>query len=256
MKRFGLIILLWLAGLGAVQAETLVISMSSHRVQIASNFVGGELTLFGVVERDASSATRSGPLDLVVIAKGPLMTQTVRLKAPVLGLWINQDSRVFHDVPVSYMVQSSRPLGDIADIHLRQRFQIGQDSLVLAHSARLDPASPKVDDPFERAFLRLQTARGLYRENVRGVTFVTPSLFRTTIPVPATTATGLFDVDVYLFSGGALLARGKTNFEVTKAGFEAQIVKAALDYSLLYGLFAALLALFTGWAAAVVFKRD
>ena len=256
MKRLVLPLLLLLCGAGAVRAETLVISMSSHRVQIASNFVGGELTLFGVVERDASSITRAGQLDLVVIAKGPLMTQTVRQKAPVLGLWINQDAREFHDVPVSYMVQSTRPLNEIADAHILQRFQIGKDALVLASSARIDTASPKVDDPFERAFLRLQTARGLYRENVRGVTFVTPSLFRTTIPVPATTATGDFDVDVFLFAGGALLAREKTNFEVTKAGFEAQVVRAAYDHSLLYGVFAALLALFTGWAASIVFKRD
>ena len=61
---------------------------------------------------------------------------------------------------------------------------------------------------------------------------------------------------IFLMSGGVVLARESTNFEGTKTGFEAFIANAARDHGVFYGLAAAMLALFTGWAASVVFRRD
>ena len=52
------------------------------------------------------------------------------------------------------------------------------------------------------------------------------------------------------------MARTNTALEVIKAGFEQFVADAARDYGLLYGLLTALMALFTGWLASVVFRRD
>ena len=42
-----------LALMGAARAETMITSLSTHRLQITSNFVGADIVLFGGIERDA-----------------------------------------------------------------------------------------------------------------------------------------------------------------------------------------------------------
>jgi uncharacterized protein (TIGR02186 family) len=88
------------------------------------------------------------------------------------------------------------------------------------------------------------------------VTFLTPALFRASIPIPDNAPTGSYEIDVKLFADGALLARTQTALEVVKVGFEQFVASAARDHGLFYGLMCAALALLTGWLASVVFRRD
>ena len=53
-----------------------------------------------------------------------------------------------------------------------------------------------------------------------------------------------------------MLTRANSAFEVIKVGFEQFVANAAQDYGLLYGLTTAMMAIMTGWFAAVVFRRD
>ena len=88
------------------------------------------------------------------------------------------------------------------------------------------------------------------------MTFLTPTVFRTAIPLPADVPTGNYTIDVKLFADGAMVARTNSALEVTKTGFEQYVADAARDHGLLYGLATMLMALLTGWIASVVFKRD
>src|SRR5262249_6875421 len=112
------------------------------------------------------------------------------------------------------------------------------------------------DDPFRRALLRLEGKRGLYREEPNGVTFLTPALYRASIPLPAEVPVGLYDVDVKLFADGAMIARTNSALEVYKSGFEQVVTTAARDHGLLYGVTLVVMALATGWFASVIFRRD
>ena len=97
---------------------------------------------------------------------------------------------------------------------------------------------------------------GLYREVPNGVTFLAPALFRTSIPLPAEVPVGTYEVDVRLFADGAQITRAPAPFEVYKSGVERLMTDAARDYGMLYGLATAMMAIATGWFAAVVFRRD
>jgi uncharacterized protein (TIGR02186 family) len=61
---------------------------------------------------------------------------------------------------------------------------------------------------------------------------------------------------VRLFSDGTELARANSALEVVKVGVEQFIVNAATNHGILYGLFTTLMALATGWFAALIFRKD
>ena len=68
------------------------------------------------------------------------------------------------------------------------------------------------------------------------MTFLTPTVFRAAIPLPADVPTGTYAIDVKLFAGGALVAHTNSALEVIKTGFEQYVAEAAADYGLLYGI--------------------
>jgi uncharacterized protein (TIGR02186 family) len=96
----------------------------------------------------------------------------------------------------------------------------------------------------------------LYLQKTNGVTLLTPTVFRAEIPLPAEAPIGNYDVDVKVLADGALLTRANSAFEIIKVGFEQFVANAAQEYGLLYGITTAMMAIMTGWFAAVVFRRD
>jgi uncharacterized protein (TIGR02186 family) len=239
-----------------VHAEKLIVSLSNHRVLVTSNFTGEELVLFGTIEPDAPRLPTRGSYDLVTTITGPQSTIRTRAKDRVFGIWINSDSRQFINVPSYLAILSNKPLPDIANPDILRRQQIGLDNFMLAQKIGPDTADTVPNDPFRAAFIRLETLGGNYRENTSGVTFLTPTVFRAAIPLPATAPTGNYAVDVKVFSGGQLIVRGGSALEVVKAGFEQYVAATARDHGFLYGIVTALMALMTGWLASVIFRRD
>jgi hypothetical protein len=230
MRRTGALIgltLLTLLAAGPAAAESLATALSSHRVLITSNYTGTAVAVFGAVERDAQTVSRGAGYDLVVTVKGPRQ---------------------------SLAVLASRPLAEITSPTLRRRQRIGLHALLFAEDFTYDRGG--ADEPFRDALLRLKRREGLYLEQERGVTFLTPSLFRASIPLPATAPPGNYDVEVVLLADTVILARTQTSFEMVKIGFEQQVGEMARDLAPLYGGATALLALFFGYVASIIFRRD
>ncbi len=237
-------------------AERLVVSLSNHRVGITSSFIGEDLVLFGTIEPDSRDEPLRSSYDLVITVTGPRETFQTRRKERVVGIWVNVDSREFVRVPSYLAILTNRPVKEIADADTLRRLQVGLDNFLLPQRIGPDIADTVRDDPYRLAFIRLKSEQGLYRESPTAVTFLTPTVFRAAIPLPADVPTGSFAIDVKLFTGGAMAARTNSALEVIKAGFEQYVADAARDHGLLYGLATALIALFTGWLASVVFRRD
>jgi uncharacterized protein (TIGR02186 family) len=237
-------------------AERVVASLSTHRVLVTSEFRGIELVLFGTVERDATGGTRRGNYDIVATVLGPRQTAVTRRKERVFGVWVNTRSRTFVDVPSYLATLSTRPVDAIANRETLRRLQLGLANTALPQGIGSDAADIARDDPFRAAFLRLKADRRLYVEGSNAVTFLTPTLFRASIPLPAEVPVGIYEVDVKLFVEGTMIARTNSAFEIVKVGFERFVVTAARDYGMLYGLATAAMALMTGWLASVAFRRD
>ena len=258
MRRLALMLVIVLAACGArpAAAERLVVSLSNHRVQITSNFVGEDLVLFGTIEPDPGKTTRRASYDLVVTVTGPRKSFRTRRKERVLGIWVNTSSREFVRVPSYLAVLSNRPFAQIAAPETLRRQQIGLDNFLLPQRIGVDIADTVRDDPFRVAFVRLEREQSLYREISNAVTFLTPVVFRAALPLPSNVPTGTYDIDVKLFSEGAVIANTTSALEVIKAGFEQYVAEAAASNGLAYGIATTLMALSIGWLASVVFRRD
>ncbi len=236
-------------------AERLIASLTNHRVMITSNYTGVELVLFGSVERDAASIERKGPYDIVATITGPRESLRTRRKQRVLGIWVNTAARTFVDPPSYLAVLASRPLDAITNAANRRRLRIGIANTPLPELIHND-IGEVANDPFRAALVRLMRERGLYNEEPDAVTFLTPTLFRAAIPLPAQVPIGDYTVDVRLFADGNLIAQTNSAFEIVKVGFEQFVANAAREHGLLYGLATTMMALATGWIASVAFRRD
>ncbi|MCC7348238.1 MAG: TIGR02186 family protein, partial [Variibacter sp.] len=209
------------------RAERLVVSLSTHRVLISSNFTGVELTLFGAVEPDARSVGRTGGYAVVATITGPRQTTVTWRKERVLGIWANAESRTFVDPPSFLAVLSNRPVDSIAAPDTLRRFRVGTRYFQLPQRVSGDVGEVSPDDPFRQAFIRAKTQQGLYRERANGITFITPALFRAAIPLPANVLVGDYEVDVKLFADGAMIASETSAFEIVKTGFEQIVAQGA-----------------------------
>jgi uncharacterized protein (TIGR02186 family) len=237
-------------------AERLIVSVSNHRVTVTSNYSGEELVLFGSVEKDDSTPADRTRYDLVVTVSGPPADMVTRRKERKFGIWINTDYRQFLQVPSYLAIFANRPIDAIAPPQVQRRQQLGLDNVLLTQRVGPDYADVVPNDAFRRAFVRLRAEHGLYREQASAVTFLTPTLFRTDIPLPAEVPIGSYDVDIKLFADGALVTQTQTTFEIVKVGFEQFVATTARQSGFTYGLVTAFMALMTGWMASVVFRKD
>lgn len=237
------------------RAEGLVTSLSTSQVLISSNFTGSQVALFGAVQRDEQTIARATGYDVAIIVRGPPHERlTVREKERVGPIWVNRSQQKFVDIPRYMAVLSSRPLTEMTGEVIRERLRLGLEAFVNQPGITLDRDG--AEQPFREALARLKMREGLYFEMARGITFITPSIFRAAIPLPADAPPGNYEVDVLLFTDGIMLAREVTNFELVKTGFEQQLAVMAERNAPLYGGLTALMALFFGWIASVIFRRD
>jgi uncharacterized protein (TIGR02186 family) len=257
VRRLAILLGAFALSVGNTSAEQLTIALSTARINVDSTFSGETVTLFGVIERDAATVSRNTDYEIAVVLRGPPENVVQRRKDRVALVWVNSASETIIGAPSFYALDTSGELSEISTPPLLARNQIGFDSIKFEFEDRAAPNDPAAAE-FREAFIRLKKKAGLYSEQPAGVSFIgdTQAVFQSAMWIPANAPDGQYTVEVYLFSGNALLAREEGKIEITKVGFEQFMYAAAHNHTLLYGLACVLLALFTGWLAGVIFRRD
>lgn len=250
------VIALLLGLAGRAEAESLVAITSTSQVNISSNFSGTEITVFGSIERDRATISRAAEYKLAVQVFGPRETVVARRKEQFLGIWFNRAQRTYVDVPSFYAVLTTGSVSDIATPETLKRYQVGIEHLLLPERTDSRGDYEPGDPAFRAAFLRLKLRGGLYQELPDAVRFLTPTLFRATVPIPANVPVGHYRVQVLLFQEGVPLAEHASDVVVSKTGFEQLMFDLAMSTPILYGIATVLLALMTGWIAGIIFRRD
>ncbi len=233
----------------SARAEELVVTVAPSQIAVSSSYSGGTVVLFGAVAQ--SNAVLPRTYDVAVVVTGPRQNVVTRRKGRIVGVWVNQESRTFYNVPSFLGVLASRQLDEIASAEILRRQGIGLKNALF--DAGVQPDS---NDPFLLNFIDIRRQQGLFDERAGGVTFLSRTAFRTEIPLRDNVPIGEYQVDLKLFHNGEMVGEALSTFSVVKIGVEDLVVNSATNHSLLYGLTVVSMAFFTGWFASIVFRRD
>ena len=245
MRRRVLAVLLLLSI--PARAEDLVSGLSQDTIQITSNYTGTDIVVFGAIEQAQNPQGRN----IVVVVRGPDEPMTVRRRDRIAGVWVNSDAARFEGLPAYYYLASTEPVGKIAPASALARYGIGLQSLrPSAIGSHHDP------EPFRQAAIRYHQRAGLYTESPGSIDFLSESLFRTRVPVPAGVTRGQYNVEVYLFRDGEVVSAQSTPLFVDASGLERRLFNMAHDSPLSYGLACVFMAMLLGWVSSVLFRRQ
>ncbi|WP_315918552.1 TIGR02186 family protein [Mesorhizobium sp. SP-1A] len=234
--------------------ESIQIGLSTDTITITAGFSGTDLTIFGALADTDPLIARQGRYDVIVVLEGPARPIVVRRKDRVLGMWINMQSETFENVPMSYSVATTRPFQDITEPNSYKQLSLGVSYLYL-QPAEADQ-SPKTIEEFTAALRQRKGAVGLYSENVGGVQFLSQNLFRATVRLAPDVPVGTHKARAFLFKNGIFVRENSAQLEIRKSGFEQTVYRLAHNHGLFFGFLAVGLAMFTGWAGRVVFRKD
>ncbi len=242
MKAALLALLLFAAP--AFAEENLTSMLSQDYLQIASNFNGSEITVFGAV----ANPPERGIGHVIVVVRGPDTLMTVRRKDRIAGMWMNT-ARAKMWLPSYYFIASTEPLPAIAARDTLSRYELG-----LANLRAETVASDGDAAPYQAALVRVEQRAGLYRENPAGVEMQSTA-FRVHVPIPAAVPRGSYNVEVYIFRDGNVVSAQSTPFYVDQAGFERRLFAFAHDRPFYYGVATVLMGILLGWGSTFFFRR-
>jgi len=224
--------------------EPLVVDLLPQKIEVDSSFTGSTVILFGV---------KTLPGDIIVTLRGPEAPVVVRRKRRVAGIWINQDSVAFRDVPQYYALAASRPIEEIMGAPELDRNQIGSGHILLN---TIWMRTTEEIEAFREAVRRGRTAEDLYAPKIGEIVVIDDSLFRATLILPANVPTGEYVAETLLVRDAEILSRREAHLTVEKSGMSADIFNFAKRQSALYGLIAIAAALVAGWAGSVAFRKN
>jgi uncharacterized protein (TIGR02186 family) len=235
--------------------ERIEIGLSTDTIAITSDFSGVDLTIFGAVDNIDPLIQRQGRYDVFVVLDGPPSNIVLRRKGRVAGIWMNVDAQPYLAVPESFLIASTRQSQDVTDLGTIARLSLSIGNIRLRPVVASRKGTRDVDE-FTEELRRLKEAGRLYQEFPSGVRFISQSLFRAKLSLPANVPLGRHLARAYLFRQGQLVAQTQANLDIRKAGLEYRLFQAAQNQSLLYGIGCVALALFVGWFGRLLFRRD
>ena len=251
----GLMVLLALLTLTALpaRAEQIVSGLSQSQVAIDASFDGTAILIYGAAMRDAPPP--SWPLlQVIITVEGPVVPITVRQKARVAGIWINQGSVEIRNAPSFYAVMSTGALPDILSPEEDRQYRVSIPMEIGAMQTR-ETVGDGSAAAYLAAFQRIKMASGSYVLAPDSVLLLQQSLFRTEVALPANLIEGAYRVRIFLTRGGKVVDMQESQIAVSKAGLERFLFRLAQDRPLIYGLISLLIAGLAGWGASELFRR-
>ncbi len=234
----------------------LEMGLSVDVVPIGSDFAGRDIVIFGALVDTDYAEIFSRKFDVIIEVIGKQEEIAVRKKERVAGIWVNTDSRTFRDVPSFYSVVANKELSEIADLSLLSSLDIGIQHIKARADANDNVFELLNEGEFDSALRRKMMEIGLFSEDLEALEDLSPFLFRASLFLPPSIPTGMHTVKAHLFQDGKPIDMVEKRFEVRKIGFERWIHDLARKYGLLHGVFAVFLAVFTGWFADLIFRRN
>ncbi len=237
-------------------AEDMQFGLSTEEILITSDFSGAALIVFGTIEDPDISILAAGGYQVAVVAESPREEVVIRRKERILGIWVNKEQRRFRNVPKFYSVAAKIAPADIAERSELKRHELGIANLDFKLFSSGNETFILPEPEFSTSLKRLRQNKQLYAEEAGSLNYLSPTLFRARLWLPAAVPVGELNVTAYLFREGEFVTSRSDSLRVRKAGIEQWVFELAHEQPLAYGLIAVILAIATGWIAGVVFRKE
>lgn len=230
------------------KAQGLIADVSSHIINVRTDFTGAELLLFGALDAPLTEND-----DLLIALSGPANDVRVRESVRRGIFWVNSPPVDIRAAPRYFHLFWARDAAAKTQIAaVREQNRLGWNDLKWERSSEQDE---ETNNRFLKGFLNGMQQQGFYQEHIGAITFLGDRLFRASIAFAPNVPVGNYQVRVYLLRGGEITAAQSSNLLISKAGIGADIAFAAHQWPLLYGLGALLTALLCGLAGYGLFRR-
>ncbi|SLN61098.1 Putative transmembrane protein (Alph_Pro_TM) [Roseovarius gaetbuli] len=232
-----------------LQAEEVVLGLSSDKVAITATFEGSDILIFGAVKREV--AIPETPLDVIITVAGPSVPVTVRRKDRRFGIWVNTEMVELDAAPSFYAVATTRPLDKVLSNteDLRHRVSIGRAIRSVGAATMAEDA-----ERFTDALIRIRRDKDAYQTREGAVAIDEQTLFRTSISLPANLTEGAYQTRIFLTREGRVVSEFDTTIDVRKVGLERWLYSLSREQPMLYGLMSLAIAIAAGWMASAAFQ--
>jgi len=243
MKKYFITLLFLVSFWGfEAQARPIISGISANEVNIDTKFSGAEVLLFGA-KGDAGN--------IIITVRGPKKNYLVSKKDRFLGVWYNKDRIKFKNAYSYYSFFSSLTNKDI-ESGLLSRLEIGEEQIKFDIKNGVDE---RQDAEFKIKFMDKLTEQNLYLNNPNSIEFLDETLFKVMLTFPKNVMMGVYTVEIYLVDENNLVAFQSIPITVHQVGLSARINQFAYNNSVIYGIFAILIAVVAGFLANYVFTK-
>lgn len=223
----------------AAFAAPIISGISTHEINIDTNFTGAEVLLFGA-KGDAGN--------VFVTVRGPRKNYILNKKDKFLGIWYNKNRFKFNN-SYSYYTFFSSNKDSIIDQKLLSALEIGQDKI------KFDIDEENIDDQFKIEFINKLEQKNLYLNKPGGIDFLDETLFKVILKFPKNVVQGVYIVDIYLIDDDQIVAFQAIPIYVNQVGFSAEVNRFAYENSIAYGFLAILIAIVAGFLVNYIFNK-
>jgi len=235
-----LLVLPALAAAGTTEGLT----VTPANIVMGAQYNGLDLKVSGTVPANS---------EVIVRLTGAPSTLHLREKGKVFGLvWMNVGKVTLNNVPKICLITASSPL----DLLGKAAVPFRLEALAKEISIEKDGGDPSIDIPHQ--LLLLKTKEKLYGEAAQGITLGPNEggvrSFTAVIKVPSAISPGAYQVEAIALHNETVTGHSTATITAELIGFPKWLSELAFQHSLLYGVMATVVAIFSGLVIGLVFQ--
>jgi uncharacterized protein (TIGR02186 family) len=237
-----LFILSIFSNINSAYCGSIISGISTNKIEIDTEFTGAEVLLFGA---------KGDSGNIIITVRGPKKNYIVSKKDRFLGVWYNKDRIKFSNAYSYYGFFSSGD-SEIDDTTILSPLEIGVDHIKFDIQNNNNIAQ---DDQFKIEFINKLEKNSLYLNNPNKIEFLDETLFKAILKFPKNISRGVYLVEIYLIDKNNLVSFQSIPITVNQVGLSAKINHFAYNNSVIYGIFAVLMATIAGFLANFIFTK-
>jgi uncharacterized protein (TIGR02186 family) len=228
----------------ALADDAVTLSASPSPLLIGAQYNGADLTVSGTIPAGS---------DVVIRFTGEPEELHLREKGKAFNLlWMNVGTVTFDNVPKVLLIETSRPFEELGPQSKTLQLDYLRKTVKITKAA----SSKKIDLIHE--LLLLKKEESLYSEKTGGIVLGADSgqtrTFTATLKLPSALAPGEYQIEAAAFLDGKHIGNGRIKLEARLDGFPQWLSKMAFENSLLYGILAVVIAIFSGLVIGLIFQ--